>query len=186
MKKIISIIPVIIVLGLSIVSAQKAVEKCMIRGWVQDKELRKSIHIYKVPSWIYAGTHNDPFNGYLDNSLEPGEEKPVEIIGFKSVPSDGQWIELRKATDINGKVLFDGDGWIEAERVTAKVWSSDGKAAVLYSLPKLSGKKIGTIPNNTFLTITGFDCFGLKVKYKGKTGWLSRNNICGNPFTFCS
>lgn len=186
MKKIISIIIAIVVLGVSIVFAQKTSEKCMIRGWVQDKELRKSISLYKVPDSMYVATHNDGIVGAIDNSTEQGEEKPIEIIGFKSVPRDGQWVELRKATDLNGNILFEGDGWIEAERVTARVWSSDGKAAVLYSLPKLSSKKIGTIPNKTLLSIIGFDCFGLKVKYKGKIGWLSRNNICGNPFTLCS
>ncbi|HQU84833.1 MAG TPA: hypothetical protein PKY59_16970 [Pyrinomonadaceae bacterium] len=166
-------------------NAQTSTEQCMIRGWVQDKELRKSIHIYKVPSFIYAGTHNDPFNGFLDNSTEAGEEKPVEIIGYKSTKRDGKWIEIRKATDANGKILFEGDGWIETERVTARVHSSNGEPANLYSTPNSSGKKIGKIPDKTLLTIVGFDCFGLKIKYKNKTGWLTHEQICGDPFTLC-
>lgn len=165
--------------------AQSVNEKCVIRGWVQDKEPRKDISIYKVPSWKIAGTTNDPFNGYLDNSTEPGEEKSVEIIGFKAVPGEWQWIKIRQATDLDGKILFQGDGWIPFERVTAKVQSPNGKAVPFYSQPRNSGKKVGTIPDKTLLTIIGFDCFGLKIKYRKKTGWLSAKNICGNPVTTC-
>lgn len=171
--------------GLPAVFARKINEQCMIRGWVQDKDLRKDIMIYQVPSFIYAGTHDDPFVGYLDNSTEPGEEKTVEIIGYKGTPRDGKWIKIRKATDSKGNTLFDGVGWLDAKRVTAGVWNPNGKSAVLYQLPRLSSKKMIMIPNKTLLEIVGFDCFGLKVKYQGKTGWLSRENICGNPAALC-
>ncbi|MEQ1765830.1 MAG: SH3 domain-containing protein, partial [Methylotenera sp.] len=118
-----------------------------------------------------------PIVGSLDNSTEPGEEKPVEIIGFKLHPQAGKWIEIRKATDLTGKVLFAGDGWIPFERVIAQAWSPDKKVVPLYSQPKLSSKKVRTIPAQTSLTIIGFDCFGLKVRYKGQSGWLSADNI---------
>lgn len=166
--------------------AQSVNEKCAIRGWVQDKELRKDISIYKVPDLKIAGTTNDPFNGHLNNSTEPGEQKPVEITGFKSVPGEWQWIKIRMATDLSGKILFQGNGWIPSERVTAKVQSPAGKAVALYSQPRKSSKKVGTIPDKTLLTIIGFDCFGLKVKYRKKTGWLAAENICGDPVNTCS
>jgi hypothetical protein len=183
MNKLITIIFMIFTFGLSGAFAQKTETKCMIRGWVQDKEPRKSISLYKVPDPMYVATHNDGIVGAIDNSTEQGEEKPVEIIGFNTYPE--KLIRIRKATDLSNKILFEGDGWIEAERITARAWSSDGKALTLYSKPRLSSSKIGTIPNKTFLKIIGFDCFGLKVNYKGKSGWLSAKQICSDPRGGC-
>jgi hypothetical protein len=185
MKKIALIIFVVTVISLQAIFAQQISDKCVIRGWVQDKEPRKSISLYKLADPNYVATHNDGIVGNLDNSTERGEEKPVEIIGYNAVAADWKLLRIRKATDLSGKVLFDGDGWIESERVTAKVSTADKQAAVMYSQPRSTSRKVGTIPDQTSLTIIGFDCFGLKVKYNGRSGWLETKNICGDPQGHC-
>jgi hypothetical protein len=182
-KRIFGLIIVLAIVCLS-APAQTAAGKCMIRGWVRDAEPRKDIYIYNGPGQI------DPFTpyeiiGHLDNSTEPGEEKLVEIIGFKLHPRAGKWIEIRRAADLSEKALFEGNGWIPAERVVVSARSLDGKAVSFYSGPRPTSKKVGLIPAGTTFSVSGFACFGLKVRYRGKTGWLPAANICEKPDSKC-
>jgi hypothetical protein len=164
--------------------AQTKNERCAIRGWVRDAEPRKDIYIYNGPGQINPFTPYDII-GHLDNSTEPGEEKIVEMIGFKLHPRAGKWIEIRRAADLSEKVLFTGNGWIPAERVVVSARSLDGKAVSFYSKPRPTSKKVGAIPDGTSLSVSGFACFGLKVRYRGKAGWLPAANICHKPDSSC-
>jgi len=140
--------------------------------------MEKDIFIHATPNTL------GKIIGEIPAVTEDGEETIVEIIGY----SNG-WLKIQKATTLEDKIIFQGIGWIVAKRVTANVQRPDGnskKSVTLYAQPKLSSKKIGAIPSETLIKIVGYDRFGLKVIYKGKTGWLSVNNICGNPVTTCS
>lgn len=176
MKKAIIFISLLATFGLSVVFAQD--DNCVQKGWVQDKGLEKDISVREKPS------STGKVIGKIPIAKEDEEETIVEIIGY----SDG-WLKIQKAYSIEDKVIFQGIGWIRAKSVTANVQRPDGnskKSATLYSQPKSTSKKVGTIPSETLIQIVGFDCFGLKVIYKGKAGWLSRKDICGNPVTTCS
>lgn len=183
MNKFIVIILSVFIFGLSAVFAQGVDKKCGIEAWVEDKEMTKDIFIHETPSPL------GKVIGEIPLVTEDGEETIVEIIGYVKGQYTNGWLKIRKAVTIEDKVIFEGVGWIPVQRVTVNVQRPDGnsnKSAPLFAQPKLSSQKIGTIPSETLVKIVGYDCFGLKVKYKGKTGWISKNNICGNPVTTCS
>lgn len=175
MKKIIILGLIVFLFGLSTVSAQRPKDDHSIGAWVEDTELEKDIFIRDKPSGF------GKMLGEIPSVMGGGDKVIVGIIGY----SKG-WLRIQTAIKKDDTIIFDGDGWIKANRVNAAVYSRNGKAATFYSLAKLKSKKVGTIPNKAIFEIIGFSNFGLKIRYKEKTGWLSRDNICGNPFTLCS
>jgi hypothetical protein len=178
MKKYIFTVLIVVAFSGPSIFAQDVSDKCVIEAWVEDKVLIKDIFVHEAPDKTSKVIGEIPF------VKEDGDETIVEITGYKN-----GWLKIRTATNLEAKVVFEGQGWIPASRVTANVQRPDGnsrKTAPLYSRPALSSKKIGTIPSETLVKIVGYDCFGLKVKYKGKTGWLPKSQMCGNPVTTCS
>ena len=178
MKKCIFSIFIAVAFSGAAIFAQGASDKCAIKAWVEDKVLIKDIFVHAAPDTTSKIIGEIPF------VTEDGEETIVEIIGYKN-----GWLKINRATDLEDMIVFQGAGWIPASRVTANVQRPDGnsrKTTSLYSGPSVSSKKVGTIPSETLVKIIGYNCFGLKVKYNGKTGWLPKNNMCGNPVTTCS
>lgn len=148
-------------------------DKCVHYGWVEDKD-PKGTNVRDAPSL------NGKIIGNIPHPNGIGEEGMVEIIGY----SNG-WLKIRLSENADGKVFFKGIGWVSAKKVTAAVETNNNKPASLYSLPKKSSKKVGTIPSGTLINIVGLDCFGFKISYKGKTGWLAAGDYCGSPVTTC-
>jgi hypothetical protein len=148
-------------------------ESCAHSGWVKDTD-PMGTNIRDTPSL------KGKVVGRTPKSTTDGEQAILEIIGY----SNG-WLKIRLSESVDGTNLFKGIGWISAKKVTANVETNTGKPASLYSLPKKSSKRTGTIPTDRMIAIVGFDCFGFKVSYKGKTGWLSADDTCGNPVTTC-
>lgn len=159
-------------------NAQTVDEKCAIQAWIGEGKFNKYIFIHATPSPSSKVVGEIPDMG--DEEVEP----TVEIIGY----SNG-WLKIRKAYNSEFETVFEGTGWIPAERVTTRAQRLDGnlkKGVTLYAKPSSSSKKLGTVPNEKYVKIIGFDCFGLKVKYKNKTGWVRSDQLCGNPVTTCS
>lgn len=150
-------------------------EKCIREGWVTDKN-PKGLSVRAKPSVTSDSVGKIPFANDDDDNMVT-----VEIIGYRN-----GWLRISRAITISDSVVFQGDGWIPANKVTANVQTPTGKPAPFYALPKLTSKRIGTIPADKFIDIIGYDCFGLKIRYKGKTGWLPAKHICGNPVTTCA
>lgn len=148
-------------------------DECVQYGWVEDKD-PNGTNVRDAPGLKGKIIGNIPF------AKQAGDEGTVEIIGY----SNG-WLKIRLSENVDGVEYFKGIGWISAKKVTSNVETNTGKPATLYSLPKKKSKKVGTIPNDTAITIVGVDCFGFKISYKGKTGWLSAEDYCGNPVTTC-
>ena len=148
-------------------------DSCVHSGWVTDKD-PKGTNIRDTASSKRKAV------GKIPKATTDGEQAILEIIGY----SNG-WLKIRLAESVDGTTFFKGIGWISAKKVNANVETNTGKPAALYALPKRSGRKVGTIANDTLINIVGFDCFGFKVVYKGKTGWLSADDTCGNPVTTC-
>lgn len=148
-------------------------DKCVHYGWVEDKD-PKGTNIRDSASL------KGKIIGKIPHAKDDGEQAILEIIGY----SNG-WLKIRFAESVDGTTFFKGTGWISAKKVTSTVETNTNKPAILYSSPKKSSKKIGKIPSDTLINIVGFDCFGFKVSYKGKTGWLNAEDTCGNPVTTC-
>ncbi len=178
MRKLIATLFFIATFGGATIFSQDTNGDCSIRAWVEDKVMIKDIFVHESPETTSKNI------GEIKFVLEDGDETIVEIIGFKN-----GWLKIKRAVTIDGQTVFEGQGWIPAGRVTANVQRPDGnskRSVPLYSRPTLSSKKAGTIPSETLVKVVGYDCFGLKVKYKGKIGWLPKNYMCGNPVTTCS
>lgn len=174
MKRSILILLSILVLGFSAL-AQRMNEDHSIGAWVEDKELEKDIFIRDKPSGF------GKMLGEIPAVMEDSDKVIVGIIGY----SKG-WLRIQTAVKKDDTIIFEGDGWIKANRVNAAVYSPKLKAANFYTMPKLKSQKVGVIPARAQFDVIGFSNFGLKISYKGKTGWISRDNICANPFTLCS
>lgn len=148
-------------------------DSCVHTGWVTDKD-PKGTNIRDTASSKGKAV------GKIPKATTDGEQAILEIIGY----SNG-WLKIRLAESVDGTTFFKGTGWISAKKVTANIETNTGKPAALYALPKRSSKRVGTFPNDTLINIVGFDCFGFKVVYKDKTGWLAADDTCGNPVTTC-
>lgn len=173
MKKAIIFIFTISIFAVSTAFAQKIDERCIQSGWVTDDD-RNGTNVRAAPSLKGKVIEVIPY------PEEDFETRTVEIIGY----SNG-WLKILLGEVKNGKISDEDVGWISAKKVTATVETNDTKPAPLYSQPSKKSKKIGTIPDQESLTIVGVSCFGFKVAYKGKTGWLSSDHYCGNPLTTC-
>lgn len=170
MKKLLMLSIYVAILGFAAFAQD---DKCVHNGWVEDKD-PKGTNIRNEPSL------KGKVIGNIPHAKDDGEQGMLEIIGYKN-----GWLKIKFGESIDGTIFFKGIGWISAKKVTATVETNIGKPASLYFLPKKSSKKVGTIPSETLIKIIGFDCFGFKVSYKGKTGWLSAEDYCGNPVTTC-
>lgn len=151
--------------------AQKSGEKCVIKAWIEDSEIPKiDDDVRSQPKFESKSLLEIPF------VQESGDEVALELIGYSK-----NYLKIKSAVNAKNNINFQGTGWILARRVAVVVKTANGESAELYALPKTASKKVGKIPNGTRLDVAiyGFDCFGLRVEYDGKTGWLSKKDICG-------
>jgi hypothetical protein len=148
-------------------------DACSHSGWVTDKD-PKGTNIRDTPSL------KGKVIGSVPHAKTDGEQAILDIVGY----SNG-WLKVKLVESVDGTTFFKGSGWISAKKVTANVETNTGKPAPIYMSPRKSSRKVGTIPSDTLINIVGFDCFGFKVSYKGKEGWLSADDVCGNPVTTC-
>ena len=117
-------------------------------------------------------------------SNEDDDIVTIYITGY----SNG-WVKIARAETVGGGKLFDDIGWISAKTVETGTKGGEAgydKPAPFYVSAKTSSKKVGMIPSESTVKISGFSCGWIKVTYKGKTGWMRTVNICGNPVTTCS
>ena len=132
MIKSIVVMLCVLTFGLSGIFAQKVDKTCAINGWIEDKEVNKDIFVHETASPLGKTI------GELEFGMQDEEQIIVEIIGYTK-----GWLKIRKAINIEDKVIFEGIGWIPAQRVSANVQRPDGnskKSATLYSLPQ-SGRE---------------------------------------------
>ena len=169
-KMIIPAIFLLLLLGFNIFAQDN---ECVRSGWVADKD-PKGTNVRDSPGL------KGKIIGNIPHANDDGEQAMLEIIGY----SNG-WLKIQLAESVDGTTFFKEIGWISAKKVAASVETKTGKSALIYFQPNKTSKKVGTIPNETSITIVGFDCFGFRVSYKGKTGWLAADDICGNPVTTC-
>lgn len=162
-----------IVYALAAISGPAQDKQCPLGAWVADKD-KNGTNVRATPSARGAIVKLFPF------AKDEGEEVMVDVVGFEN-----GWLKIRSADTVDGTSLLTEPAWISAKLVTANVETNTGKPATLYATPSRKARKVGTIPSDTLIAIAGFDCFGFKVTYKGTTGWLSREDICGNPVTTC-
>jgi uncharacterized protein YbbC (DUF1343 family) len=173
MKKTIILGLLILTCGLSATFAQG--DNCVHHVWVEDKD-PKGTNIRDTPS--IKGKIIDVIPKATDED-EP--EVSIEVVSY----SNG-WLKMRWTETVNGneKTKF---GWISAKKVDFAIENKSGKRSVpLYSSASRKSKKIASVPDTAKFDIVGLSCFGFKISYQGKTGWIWEGDTCGNPLTTCS
>jgi hypothetical protein len=176
MKNSVLFILLIAICGVQSIIAQTEEPNCAISAYVIDKD-PNGLNIRDKPG----------VDGKIIGKLKYAEDDDnivvVNIIGYEN-----GWVKISGGETIVGEEQFNGIGWVSAKMVTTRTERPDGnsnKSVTFYAQPKSSSKKVGTIPSDTEVQIAGFDCFGLKITFKNKTGWLSSDDLCGNPVTTC-
>lgn len=181
MNKFIVLILIVFTSGLSAVFAQKVTGQCFINAWIEDRELPKiDDKIRSQPRSSSKSLLEIPFVS------EDEQRVKLEVIGYSN-----KYLKIRKATNMEGKTIFQGDGWILASRVGIGILRADRnmeKKVVRYASPTLSSQKVAGIANlpKDYL-IQGFNCFGLKIYdwETKKSGWIPRESLCEKPETPC-
>lgn len=102
------------------------------------------------------------------------------------VASQGNWVAISKAEDANGKVVFQGKGWVYASKLGTSTRGYDKKKVTVYSRPDRGRKQVGTIPSSTGVTLLGCQGKWAFVGYQKLQGWLAVDDQCGTPLTTCS
>lgn len=172
MKKTIILGLLILTCALSPTFAQG--DNCVHRVWVEDKD-PKGTNIRDTPS--IKGKIIDVIAPATDEEAEGS----LEVISY----SNG-WLKTRWTEIVNGKEKTKF-GWISVKKVAFAIESKSGKRSVpLYSSASRKSKKIASVPDTAKFDIVGLSCFGFKISYNGKTGWIWEGDACGNPLTTCS
>lgn len=156
--------------------AQELEDNCAIEAWITDND-PNGLNVRDKPN----------VKGKILTKLKSGEGDDA-ITVFVTGYSNG-WMKIGGATKVGRGAVFNDIGWVSAKMIAVEAKGEDDydAPAPLYAKPSKSSKKVGTIPSGTTqMQIVGYDCFGLKVIYKGVTGWLSAGNICGSPVTNCN
>ena len=170
MKKILILAILISFLGLNIF-AQSG--KCVQRVWIEDDD-PKGTNIRDAPS--IKGKIID----VIPRATDEEPEGSIDVVAYSNGWLKTVWTETVKGKDVN---KF---GWISAKKVGFAIEVKSGGPAPLYSSPSRSSKKIAAVSETASFTIIGIGCFGFKISYKGKIGWLWEGDTCGNPLTTCA
>ena len=168
--KTLFLIVMLLICGVQLIWAQ---DNCQIGAYIIDKDT-KGLNVRDKPSV------NGKSIGKLKYSKDDDNLVMVTIIGY----SNG-WVKISEAETVSGESQFSGVGWVSAKMVSTTTERADGKPIKLYAKPNTKSKTVGTMPNDIQVKIVGFDCFGLKVTYKKITGWIPKDDLCGNPVTTC-
>jgi len=146
--------------------------QCEVYGYVIDKD-PKGLNVRSAPNGKAS------IVGKL-NKGESGIE--VTVIG-----SSNKWLQIKDAQspDNDAKELYEGMGWVYAAMIGTSTRGYDTGKVKLYKSPDKKGGTVGTIPKETEVKLTGCRDSWAKVGYKGKQGWLARDDQCGASMTTC-
>lgn len=159
----------------AVVHAQAEEASCSLQAWVKDRD-PNGLNVRDKP-----GT-----NGKVIATLKAGDgddEIVVNVVGY----SNG-WIKISGGEKIAGERVFDEIGWVSAKMLETGTRGSDRYEGPvqLYAADNRRSKKVGTIPGDSLVQISGFKCGWLRVTHNGKSGWINGLNVCGNPVTNCN
>jgi uncharacterized protein YgiM (DUF1202 family) len=158
------------------VFAQNEEPSCGINGYVIDKD-PKGLNVRDKPN----------VNGKIIAKLPHKSNEDDDIVTVYITGYSNGWVKIARADTVGGGKIFDDIGWVSAKMVVTGTKGSEDydKPAPLYAQANTKSK-IGTIPSDAEVQIAGFACGWIKVTYKGKSGWIKTQNICGNPVTTCN
>ena len=139
---------------------------------------------------------NDPDDSGTNIRKSPGGEVVLKLKvtddnpGFILTLTEAQngWFKIKSPIDgIENEIKIpNGEGWIHGSVVSVGTRNYGGQELELLDQP-INGKVVGVIKEEAYgLRIKDICGKWTKVEYKGVTGWIENEWLCGNPVTSCS
>lgn len=104
----------------------------------------------------------------------------VDITG-----SQGQWVEVSKATNESDATLFQGKGWVYASLLGTGTRGYETRSVSAYTSNNNRSRVVGRIPSESEVKLLSCNGEWVYVKYQQVQGWLTRFDQCPNPLTTC-
>jgi SH3-like domain-containing protein len=103
----------------------------------------------------------------------------AEITG-----QSGAWFRVSRITDYeDNAVLFRGVGWMRVSALGTSIANADLR---LYARASRRSPRLGRlVPDESQVTLLGCAGHWARVRFRNRTGWLSRGGQCSNPLTTC-
>ena len=145
-------------------SAQRRADACAATVYVNDPD-PKGTNIRSAPT-----SKSNIVSTITDSDSE------LDITG-----SSGDWLRVRQIRSADGTATYKGEGWVFASLVAVR---ARGRA-VLHATPETSGTVVVKLRDEEQLSVVSCRGDWLRVRYKTQTGWIAKNERCGNPVTTC-
>ncbi len=157
------------------VKAVKSPQKsCDIHAYILDND-PNGLNVREMP---------DKSGKVLSRLIKGEDEILLDIIGT----SGNGWLKITNAWHSGQGDLFKDQGWVFATMLATMVNGSPNydSPAKLYSTASKKSKILMQVPSEAEVKVLDCDGGWTKVSYKGISGWLGRENQCGNPLTNCN
>ncbi len=146
--------------------------QCNVSAYVIDKD-PAGLNVRSAPSSTAS----------IVGKLNKGESG----IEVNVIASSNKWLKIKdsESPDDDAKEVYKGAGWVYATMIGTSTRGYDKGKVNLYKSPNKNGGTVGTIPKEVEVKLTGCHGDWAKVSYKGKEGWLARDDQCGASMTTC-
>lgn len=138
----------------------------------------------------------DP-NGFNVRSGAGTNFKVIGAIPFNSdgtavdiTASNGKWMKISGAHNAEGDRTFSRIGWVYAQYLAVSITGKRPGTVRAYSTANKSGSVVANLPIDTEYALESCSGSWMKISIaKGGgmiSGWIPKENQCGNPWTNCS
>jgi SH3-like domain-containing protein len=115
--------------------------------------------------------------------VQKGEDD--EYLMYLSEAKKG-WFKVEKISGMEGDVAIKGsEAWVHGSVLGVGTINYGGETLELLDAPK-SGKVVERIKEEATLKLKDMQGDWVKVEYKGVSGWIHRDSLCGSSLTNCS
>jgi SH3-like domain-containing protein len=151
-------------IGSALAAGHPVVEVCSFRAYVNDPD-PKGLNVRVGPS-------------STDSVIGVIREPDVDV---RVTAARGSWLRISRAESVEGSILFQGEGWVYAPltAVTSRY------RVTLRTLPDAGSPAVAVMPAEEEGKILGCKGEWVKVRFRGKEGWMAPDSHCGSPVTTC-
>lgn len=151
----------------------------------------------EMPCGVSAYIIDSDRNGLNVRSGAGTNFKTVGAIPFNSggtavdiTASNGKWLKINGARSAEGDNIFSKSGWVYAPLLAVSITGKRPGTVKAYSTASKSGKTVANLPIDTEYKLESCSGSWLQISIaKGNdsiSGWIPKENQCGNPWTSCS
>ena len=99
--------------------------------------------------------------------------------------SQGNWMEINKAVDGEGKTIFQGKGWVYAPLLGTSTRGYETRSVNAYASANNRSRVVGRIPANTSVTMVSCNGNWAYVSHQQIKGWIAKIDQCATSLTTC-